>query len=168
MESQFEPENEPRSPDPPPPLRGLSQYVKELSFHNFMGAAAGQVHDGQPKIEMAVEVLSRPIGEEGEAFEVDLRIDVQARRGDMKMFSVNLVYSGLFQILNSSPERTEELIWVECPRLLLPFSRQIIADVTRDGGYPPLLISPIDFAPLYQSEQRARQTRQAEQSIPLA
>jgi preprotein translocase subunit SecB len=169
MDPQFDPNSRPL--DAPPPLRALSQYVKELSFRNFMGAAAGQVYDGQPAIDMSVEVKSRPIGAEGEAVEVDLRIDVQAKRGDMQMFTINLVYSGLFQLSNVSQDQAEQLIWVECPRLLFPFNRQIIAEVTREGGYPPLLISPIDFAPLYHSEQRARLEREAGQpdpSIPLA
>jgi preprotein translocase subunit SecB len=75
------------------------------------------------------------------------------------MFSANLVYSGLFQFMNVRPDDVEPLIWIECPRLLFPFSRQILAEVTREGGYPPLLINPIDFTPLYWAELRERQSR---------
>jgi preprotein translocase subunit SecB len=142
-----------------PHLRVLSQYVKELSFRNAMAAASSQAYDHQPTIDMGVEVKSRPIGDQGEAVEVDLCVNVSAKRADSVMFSANLVYSGLFQFVNVRPEEVEPLIWIECPRLLFPFSRQIMAEITREGGYPPLMINPIDFTPLYWAELRDRQAR---------
>ncbi len=138
-----------------PHLRVLSQYVKELSFQNAMAAGA-LAQDVQPTIDMGVEVKSRPFGENGEAFEVDLCVSVQARRAEAALFGVNLVYSGLFQFMNVRPDDMEALIWVECPRLLFPFTRQILAEITREGGYPPLLINPIDFTPLYWAERDRR------------
>ena len=109
-----------------PHLRVLAQYVKDLSFRNA-SAASAQAYDVQPTIDMGVEVKSRPVGERGDAFEVDLCINVSAKRSDAMMFSVNLVYAGLFQFMNVRPEDVEPLIWIECPRLLFPFSRQILA-----------------------------------------
>ena len=141
-----------------PHLRVLAQYVKELSFRN-PGAASVQGQEVQPTIDMGVEVKSRPMGDRGDAFEVDLCINIAAKRGEAVMFSVNLVYSGLFQFMNVRPEDVEPLIWIECPRLMFPFSRQILAEITREGGYPPLLINPIDFTPLYWAELRERQAR---------
>jgi preprotein translocase subunit SecB len=141
-----------------PHLRVHSQYVKELSFRNGGGATA-QAYDIQPTIDMGVEVKSRPMGDKGDAFEVDLCINVATKRGESVMFSSNLVYSGLFQFMNVRPDDVEPLIWVECPRLLFPFARQIIAEITREGGYPPLMINPIDFTPLYWAELRERQAR---------
>lgn len=145
-----------------PHLRVLAQYVKELSFQNTLSATAG--YDTQPTIDMGVDVKSRPVGQ-GEATEVDLCINVQAKRGDQPMFAANLVYSGLFQFVSVRPDDVEPLIWIECPRLLFPFSRQILAEITREGGYPPLLINPIDFTPLYWQELRERQSRS---DVPLA
>lgn len=145
-----------------PHLRVLAQYVKELSFQNTLSATAG--YDTQPTIDMGVDVKSRPVGQ-GEATEVDLCINVQAKRGDQPMFAANLVYSGLFQFVSVRPDDVEPLIWIECPRLLFPFSRQILAAITREGGYPPLLINPIDFTPLYWQELRERQSRS---DVPLA
>ncbi|MCL4714286.1 MAG: protein-export chaperone SecB [Hyphomonadaceae bacterium] len=162
MNTHSAPEGAPIPADSPH-LRVLAQYVKEMSFRNVMGATA-QAYDIQPTIDMGVEVKSRPIGQ-GEAMEVDLCMNVQAKRQDVLMFSVDLVYSGLFQFMNVRPDDVEPLIWIECPRLLFPFSRQILAEVTREGGYPPLLINPIDFAPLYWAELRERQTRG---DVPLA
>jgi preprotein translocase subunit SecB len=151
-----------------PHLRVLSQYVKDLSFRNAMAAASSQAYEHQPTIDMGVEVKSRPIGDQGEAVEVDLCLSVAAKRSDTVMFSVNLVYSGLFQFVNVRPEDIEPLIWIECPRLLFPFSRQIMAEVTREGGYPPLMINPIDFTPLYKAELRDRQARSANNGEPAA
>lgn len=149
-------------PPDSPHLRVLAQYVKELSFQNALTATSG--FDIQPAIDMAVEVKSRPINN-GEATEVDLCINVQAKRGDQPMFAANLVYSGMFQFVNVRPDDIEPMIWIECPRLLFPFSRQILAEITREGGYPPLLINPIDFTPLYYQELRARESRG---DVPLA
>ena len=69
------------------------------------------------------------------------------------------MYSGVFQFVNVRAEDVEPLIWIECPRLLFPFARADLADVTREGGYPPLMINPIDFTPLYWDELRDRQER---------
>ncbi len=148
-----------------PHLRVLAQYVKELSFRNA-AAAAAQAYDIQPAIDMGVEVKSRAMGDRGDAFEVDLCINVSARREDTMMFSASLVYAGVFQFMNVRPDDVEPLIWVECPRLLFPFSRQILAEITREGGYPPLLINPIDFTPLYWAELRDRQNRGEQSAQP--
>lgn len=165
MNTQSAPNGAPPPPDSPH-LRVLAQYVKELSFRNPMAAASQQAFEAQPTIDMAVDVKSRAIGDAGEGgYEVDLCINVQAKRGEEVMFAVNLVYSGLFQFMSVRPEDVEPLIWIECPRLLFPFSRQILAEITREGGYPPLLINPIDFTPLYWAELHQRQDQGAQ---PLA
>ena len=140
-----------------PHMRVLAQYVKELSFQNPMAAGSSRAYEAQPTIDMGVEVKSRPIGDHGDAYEVDLHISVQAKREAEPLFSVDLTYSGLFQFMNISPVDVEPLLWIECPRLLFPFSRQILAEITREGGYPPLLINPIDFTPLYSAELRDRE-----------
>jgi preprotein translocase subunit SecB len=149
-----------------PHLRVLAQYVKELSFRNA-AAASAQAYDIQPSIDMGVEVKSRAMGDRGDAFEVDLCINVDAKRNDALMFSANLVYSGVFQFMHVRPDDVEPLIWIECPRLLFPFGRQILAEVTREGGYPPLLINPIDFTPMYWAELRERQSRGEDTAAPL-
>jgi preprotein translocase subunit SecB len=143
-------------------LRVLAQYVKDLSFENPLAAGAMRAYETQPLIDMGVEVKSRPMGDSGDAFEVDLRINVQAKREEQVMFVIDLTYAGLFQFMNVQPDDIEPLLWIECPRLLFPFSRQILAEITREGGYPPLLINPIDFTPLYWAELRERQARATE------
>jgi preprotein translocase subunit SecB len=158
MDTPLPPEGGPPSGESPH-LRVLAQYVKELSFQNPMAAGSARAYDTQPTIDMGVEVKSRRIADSGDVFEVDLHINVQAKRETEAMFSVDLTYSGLFQFMNISPAEIEPLLWIECPRLLFPFSRQILAEITREGGYPPLLINPIDFTPLYWSELREREAR---------
>ncbi|MGE0828672.1 MAG: protein-export chaperone SecB [Hyphomonadaceae bacterium] len=142
-----------------PHLRVLAQYVKDLSFENPMAAAAARAYEQQPMIDMGVEVKNRPVGADGVVFEVDLRIKVEAKRGEDVLFLIDLVYAGLFDFQNVPPEDIEPLVWIECPRLLFPFARQMLAEITREGGYPPLLVNPIDFTPLYWSEMKARQER---------
>lgn len=148
----------PEGVQPPetPHLRVMAQYVKDLSFENPMAAATARAGDIQPVIDMGVEVKSRPVGNEGDAYEVDLRIHVEAKRGQDVLFIADLVYAGLFQFVNVRGPDIEPLLWIECPRLLFPFSRQLLAEITREGGYPPLLINPIDFTPLYWAELNSR------------
>jgi preprotein translocase subunit SecB len=131
-----------------------------------MAAASVRAHEAQPLIDMGVEVKSRPAGEPSErVYEVDLRIHVEAKRGEETMFIADLLYAGLFEFQNVRDEDVEPLLWIECPRLLFPFSRQMLADITREGGYPPLLINPIDFTPLYWAGLKEREARGVE---PLA
>jgi preprotein translocase subunit SecB len=158
MDTQSAGQTGPVSPESPQ-IRVLSQYLKELSFRNQLGGVSGDAYDTPPQLDMGVEVKSRPVGANNEAWEADLHINLEARRGDVAMFSADVVYSGLFQFVNMRPEDVEPTLWIECPRLLFPFARAHLADVTREGGYPPVMINPIDFTPLYWDELRQRQER---------
>lgn len=144
-----------------PHLRVLAQYVKDLSFENPSAASGGKGGENPPAIEMGIDVNARPLGEQqgGDAYEVDLRIGAKATRGDDVMFITELVYSGVFQFVNVPKDDVEPLLLIECPRLLFPFSRRMLAEVTREGGYPPLLVDPIDFAQLYRQQLRERQAK---------
>ncbi len=151
-----------------PHLRVLAQYVKDLSFENPTAAAGARANETPPAIDMGIDVNARPLGGEGEAFEVDLKINAKASRGEDVMFLTELVYSGVFQFVNVAPEDVEPLLLIECPRLLFPFSRRLLAEVTREGGYPPLLVDPIDFAALYRAQLRERQARAAQPDPTLS
>ncbi len=133
----------------------LAQYVKDLSFENPNAPASLQMQ-GQPKIEINVNVNARSGGQD--MFEVELKIDVAARsQEDRLAFQVELVYAGLFRIAGAPPEALEPFLVVEAPRILFPFARRVIADVVRDGGFPPLMLEPIDFGGLYLNQLEARQ-----------
>ena len=150
-----------------PHLRVLAQYVKDLSFENPTAAAGARNQETPPAIDMGIDVNARPL-REGEAYEVDLSIRAKASRGEDVMFLTELVYSGVFQFVNVAKEDLEPLLLIECPRLLFPFSRRLLAEVTREGGYPPLLVDPIDFAALYRAQLQERQNKPADGAAPPA
>jgi preprotein translocase subunit SecB len=100
---------------------------------------------------------------EAERYEVTLQLHAEAKVGDQIAFVVELTYGGVFGLINVAQDSLQPLLLIECPRLLFPFARRVVADATRDGGFPPLLIDPIDFVSLYRMRQQQAQTaRQAE------
>jgi preprotein translocase subunit SecB len=135
-------------PEPTVPSLGvLAQYVKDFSFEN-PGAPKSLVQGGQaPDIQIQVNVNARGISEND--VEVELKIEGQAGDGPNTLFRVDIVYAGIFRIVGVPQEQRAPLILIECPRLLFPFARHLISDAVRNGGFPPLLIDPIDFAALY-------------------
>jgi len=132
------------------------QYVKDLSFENPAAPRSLAVNEA-PKIEVSVDVGATQLTET--QFEVELRIVAEANRADHKAFVVELLYGGVFSLHNIDPTALKAVCLIECPRIMFPFARRILADATRDGGFPPLLLEPIDFALLF----RQQQTRQAQQ-----
>ena len=143
--------------DKAPQLRIISQYVKDLSFENPNAPASVQAGESAPKIEASVDVQAKKQGDTD--FEVILKISINAKRGDQVAFIAELLYGGLFRLQNIPDEQLQPVVLIECPRQLFPFARRVIADTIRDGGYPPLLLDPIDFAALYQQQVRARQNQ---------
>ena len=125
----------------------LAQYVKDLSFEN-PGAPRTLVQGGQaPNIQISVNVNARGLSEND--VEVELKIEGQAGEGADTMFRFDLLYAGVFRLQNVPQDSRTAVVLIECPRLLFPFARQLISDAVRNGGFPPLLIDPIDFAALY-------------------
>ena len=137
-----------------PVLRVLAQYVKDLSFEN-PGIFAAQQSATAPEIELGIDVRVEPGPAQEQIYAVELKLSARAKRTDAVVFIVELVYAGVFQLQEAKREDVEPMLLIECPRLLFPFARRIIADITREGGHPPLLIDPIDFVGLYR-QQRAR------------
>ena len=134
-----------------PGIHVLGQYIKDLSFENPGAPASLRPNNAAPKLDVNVNVNARP--QTGSDYEVELKLEARATRGEDTLFLAEVTYAGLFQIRNVTAEHLHPLLLIECPRLLFPFARQIVADATRQGGFPPLLIDPIDFAGLYR--QRA-------------
>ena len=130
----------------PQPLVINSQYVKDLSFENPHAPGIYQeLAQSQPRLSVNVDVEPRPLGEG--LHEVVLKLQVSAIVNETKVFLVELDYAGLVNLKEegSKPETVTRILFVEIPRYLFPFARAIIANITRDGGLPPLLIQPIDF-----------------------
>jgi preprotein translocase subunit SecB len=138
-----------------PQLNVLAQYVKDLSFENPNAPRSLLPQSEQPSINIQVNVGAKPVNE-GE-FEVDLKIEGDAKVGDFVLFRFELNYGGVFRLSNIPQEFLHAAVMIECPRLLFPFARQIIAYSTRDGGFPPLYLEPVDFAALYQQQASVAQ-----------
>jgi preprotein translocase subunit SecB len=130
----------------------LTQYVKDLSFENPNAPAVYQ-WQSQPRIDVQFNIASQTIGDE--LYEVSLKVDVKAEADDGVTFQVELLYAGLFAIRNVSEDQLHPFLFAEAPRLLFPFARRVIADVIRDGGFPPLLLDPIDFGAMYVAQTQA-------------
>lgn len=133
-----------------PQMRIHAQYVKDLSFENPSAPLSLLNSHEAPRIEVSVDVQARQVQED--SYEVEIRVTAHADREEHKAFVVEVHYGGLFSFQNVEPEALRPLCLIECPRLLFPFMRRIIADATRDGGFPPLLLEPIDFSKLYRQQ----------------
>ena len=130
-----------------PAIRILAQYVRDLSFENPKAPESLRGGATQPQIELGVELNAQ--AREGAVFEVELKLTAAARRDNEAVFQIELVYAGLFQIVGVDVEDLEQVLMIECPRYLFPFARRLIADLSAEGGFPPLLLEPMDFAAIY-------------------
>ena len=141
----------PQAGDQPaaPSIRVMGQYVKDLSFEN-PSAPDSLRQGGQPNISLSVDVRARAM--DAETFEVELLISSQAKGESNPVFIAELTYAGLFQIRNLEERARDPFLLIECPRIIFPFARRVLADATRDGGFPPLMLEPIDFAALYRQK----------------
>ena len=129
-----------------PQIGLISQYVKDLSFENPNSPAVYQ-WQSQPQIDVQFNIGANQVGED--VHEVLLKIDVKTTAEEGVTFQVELAYAGLFGMRNVAAEQVQPFLFAEAPRLLFPFARRVLADAVRDGGFPPLLLEPIDFGALY-------------------
>jgi len=127
----------------------ISQYIKDLSFENPNAPAIYQSQEA-PQIDVQFNIASSQVGED--VFEVVLKVEVRAETDTTVAFIVDLSYAGLFGIRNVPAEHMQPFLLGEAPRLIFPFARRVLADAVRDGGFPPLLLEPIDFAAMYQQQ----------------
>jgi preprotein translocase subunit SecB len=140
-----------------PSINILAQYTKDLSFENPGAPRSLQSRDKAPNINISVNVNANPLSDND--FDVVLSLNAEAKEGDKVVFATELVYGGVFRITGFPQEHMLPVLFIECPRLLFPFARQIVADVTRNGGFPPLMIDPIDFAQMFSQRMAEEQTR---------
>ncbi|TCV70394.1 protein translocase subunit secB [Neorhizobium sp. R1-B] len=146
-----------------PSINILAQYTKDLSFENPGAPRSLQARDKAPGITINVNVNANPLSEAD--FDVVLTLNAEAKDGDKVVFAAELVYGGVFRITGFPQEHMLPLLFIECPRLLFPFARQIVADVTRNGGFPPLMIDPIDFAQMFTQRMAEEQARSKVQAL---
>lgn len=159
------------APNPMPPLVVNVQYVKDLSFEVPGAPQVFSTLRAQPAVQINLDVQARRIQEGQNVFEVTLSIRAEASEAPTngqgmqpapdarRVFIAELAYAGIFTLTGLPDNAVEPVLLVECPRLLFPFARGILADVTRDGGFAPVLLQPIDFVQLWQS-RRAQAAQQ--------
>ena len=142
---------------PAPQLSVLAQYVKDFSFEN-PNAPQSLMPGQQPQIGIQINVDARPLADSD--VEVSLRLEGKAEHQGNIMFAFELTFAGVFRIQNVPQESLNAIVLIECPRLLFPFAREIVANAVRNGGFPPLLLDPFDFVALYR--QRMEQSQGAQ------
>jgi preprotein translocase subunit SecB len=138
-----------------PRLQILTQYIRDMSFENIAAQKGLASAEGKPDITVQVnlDAQQRP----GDRFEVAIKLRVNSKVAETPVFIFELDYAGLFLVQNVPTEQLHPLLMIECPRLIFPYVRRIVGDVTRDGGYPPLNLEQIDFLALYRAELARRQ-----------
>jgi preprotein translocase subunit SecB len=139
-----------------PQVQVVGQYIKDLSFEN---PSAPANLTGRPQIELGVDLQARQL--EQEHYEVELKLRVSATTDNKPAFLLELVYAGLFHLRNIPDEVRSQVLLIDGPQILFPFARRIVADVVRDGGMPPLMIEPIDFAALFRAKAMEMQQMRA-------
>lgn len=143
------------TPGQQPSLKILGQYLKDLSFENPNAPLSLAPQQQQPDINISVNVNARNLGPSD--FEVELHLDAKATTDGKVIFAADLLYAGMFRLENFPANLLHPAVLIECPRMLFPFARQILADATRNGGFPPLMLDPIDFTVMYQRRLQQQQ-----------
>lgn len=141
-----------------PRMQVLTQYIRDLSFENI-AVQKGVPTEGKPDVRVTVNIDAQKRGED--RFEVALKLKVDSKAGEAQVFILELDYAGLFVIQNVPDNQIHPVLMIECPRLIFPYVRRVVGDVTRDGGFPPLNLEMIDFLALYRNELARRQAAEA-------
>ena len=130
-----------------PGIRILAQYIRDLSFESPHAPESLRGGVAQPQIDLGVELNAK--GRDDALFEVELKLTARATRETETVFHIELLYAGLFQLAGVAEGDLEPVLMIECPRYLFPFARRIIADLSSEGGFPPFMLEPLDFAGIY-------------------
>jgi preprotein translocase subunit SecB len=157
-------EAKPATP-PVPKVRIINQYVRDLSFEN-VAARKGTVSEAKPEITVQVGIDAAK--KAGDNFEVTQKVKVEAKAAGEAIFILEMEFCGLFEIANIPAEQMHPFLLVECPRLVFPYLRRIVGDVTRDGGYPPLNLDSLDYLALYRQELQRRQAMQEAKTATIS
>ncbi len=150
------------TPDQQPQLQVVAQYIKDFSFENPNAPQALVATNEAPQIGIQINVTASPLS--NDEIEVVLALSGKAERAGSVMFSFELEFGGVFRIRNVPQESLNPIVLIECPRLLFPFAREIVATAVRNGGFPPLLLDPVDFVALYR--QKLGETQPAGSMAP--
>jgi preprotein translocase subunit SecB len=140
-----------------PQLNVLGQYVKDFSFENPHAPRSLQPNQAQPQINIQINVGVGQLAPTD--YEVTLKLEGKAEAPGTVLFAFDLTFAGVFRVQNVPQEHIQPLVMIECPRLLFPFAREIVGTAVRNGGFPPLLLDPVDFVSLYQQRLAQEQSK---------
>jgi preprotein translocase subunit SecB len=150
-----------------PTFNMLGQYGRELSFEYPNAPKSIMNGSAAPTFNVSINVGVKKQNEE--LYAVELTLNAKAEREDAVLFNVELIYGGVFRVRNVPEQQLAPLLMIECPRMIFPFARQVLASVTQQGGFPPLMMEPVDFAQIYrQSLQNLAQQQKAAGSAPAS
>src|SRR5262247_3444031 len=152
----------PEAPQGQAQLSVLGQYIKDFSFENPNAPRSLAPSQTQPAINIQINVSAQQLAETD--YEISLKLEGKAESAGTLLFAFDLTFAGVFRVQNVPQQTLQPLIMIECPRLLFPFAREIVATSVRNGGFPPLLLDPVDFVALYQ--QRAAQMQAPQAATP--
>lgn len=138
-----------------PQLNVLAQYIKDFSFENPNAPRSLTPSTAQPNINIQINVSAKPMADAD--VEVELKLEGKAEAAGSVLFQFDLVYAGVFRIQNIPQDNMHPIMMIECPRLLFPFAREIIAAAVMHGGFPPLRVDPVDFVTLYRQRMNEMQ-----------
>ena len=130
-----------------PMMNLVGQYIRDLSFENPGAPASIMLGSGAPAFNVSISVGVKKQADD--LYAVELTLNAKANREAVVLFNVELVYGGVFRLRNIAEAQLSQLLMIECPRLIFPFARQVLASVTQQGGFPPLMMEPVDFATIY-------------------
>ncbi|MGB0686596.1 MAG: protein-export chaperone SecB [Paracoccaceae bacterium] len=153
-------------PTPPaqPTMNVLAQYIRDMSFENIL-AQKGVGGEVAPDVQVQVNLDAKKRGAEGQyELVIKLRIDSKSKQTKDQLFLLEIEYGGIFQIAGVPEDQLHPYLLIECPRMLFPFLRRIVSDITRDGGFPPLNLETIDFLSLYKNEIERRRAQAEKES----
>ena len=142
-----------------PTMNVLAQYIRDMSFENILAqkGVGGQV---APDVQVQVNLDAKKRGSEDQyELVIKLRIDSKSKESKDQLFLLEIEYGGIFQVSGVPEDQLHPYLLIECPRMLFPFLRRIVSDITRDGGFPPLNLETIDFLSLYKSEIERRRAQ---------
>ncbi len=143
---------------PAPNVRIVTHFVRDLSFEN-VAAQEGTQAQGKPEINIMVNLDATAAGED--RYQVAMKVNATAKADETTRFITELDYVGVFEIKNVPEAHIHPFLFIECPRQILPYARRVISDVTRDGGFPPLMLDNVDFAALYKQKLEEVRAEQA-------
>lgn len=144
-----------------PSMRVLGQFIRDMSFENIM-AQKGAPADATPDVQVQVNIDAKKRTADNQyESAIKMKVTSKVKDSDVTLFMMEIDYVGIFNIENIAEEQLHPFLLIECPRMIFPFLRRIVSDVTRDGGFPPLNLENIDFLSLYRNELARRQASEA-------